>query len=93
MERFLGVEEARGQLGQLAEQVSGGGDPVVLARRGQALAVLVSRDEYAQFKEAATKDAREQLEHRLADIRDKVTRAGLDPSIVDEAVTAARRLA
>jgi prevent-host-death family protein len=92
MERFLGVEQARGRLGQLADEVSGGGEPVILSRRGQAVAVLVGRDEYAQFKEATAREARAELDRRLADVRKKVSAAGLEPAVVDEAIAAARRL-
>ena len=46
MERFVGVEDARGSLGQLVDDVAAGGDVVALTKRGKPLVVLVSREEY-----------------------------------------------
>ncbi len=93
MERIIGVEEARGRLGSLAEEVSVGSESIVLTKRGQALAVLVSRDEYARLKEASTRLVRAELQGRLAEIRESVRRAGLKPEVVDEAIAMARGLA
>jgi len=45
MERFIGVDDARGSLGRLVEEVATSGDVVSLTKRGKALAVLVSREE------------------------------------------------
>jgi len=90
MERMVGVEGARAVLGQLAEEVSAGAEPVILTKRGQALAVLVSRDEYARLKEASTRLARAELQERLAGIRKRVAQAGLDPSDVEEALRQVR---
>lgn len=90
--RVLGVEEARPKLGQLVEEIAKGGEPVVLAKRGQALGVLVSRDEYARLQLAAGKLARAELEERLSTARREIERAGLDPSVVDEAIAKAREL-
>jgi prevent-host-death family protein len=92
MERFLGVEEARGKLGQLVQEVAAGAEPVVFAKRGQALAVLISRDEYARLKQAGTQVARAELQSRLSKARRKVREAGLDASVIDEAIAAARRV-
>jgi prevent-host-death family protein len=92
MERSLGVERARGELGRLAASVAAGGDPVVLTSRGRAQAVLVSRDEYAAFKLAQTETARAELAEKLAGIREQVERSDLDVAAVDEAIAAARRL-
>jgi prevent-host-death family protein len=92
MERYLGVEEARGRLGALAEEVAAGSEPVILTKRGQALAVIVSRDEYARMKEAATRLVRAELQGRLAQVRESVRKAGLEPAAVDEAIAMARGL-
>ncbi|MEX0833591.1 MAG: type II toxin-antitoxin system Phd/YefM family antitoxin [Actinomycetota bacterium] len=93
MERFIGVEEARAQLGELAEEVAGGGDPVVLAKRGKALAVVIGRDEYARLKENADRLVRAELQERLMRIRDSIRKAGLGSEVVDEAIKAARDIA
>ena len=92
MERFLGVEEARSTLGRLVEEVATGGDVVALTKRGKALAVLVSRDEYLQMKLAASERARAELSEALRSARHKVRAAGLDAAVIDEAIAAARQL-
>ena len=92
MERYLGIEEARGQLGRLADEVAEGGDAVILSKRGRAQAVLVNREEYYRFKLDATREAREELARVLEETRRRIAASGLDPAVVDEAVDAARRL-
>jgi prevent-host-death family protein len=92
MERFVGIEEARAKLGQLAEEVSGGAEPIVLAKKGRALAVLLGRDEYSRFKEAASRRVREDLASRLTEVRRRIVEAGLEPRAVDEAISAVREL-
>jgi len=92
MERFVGVEDARGSLGRLVEEVAASGDVVALTKRGKALAVLVSRDEYAQMKLAASEHARAELADALGAARRAVREAGLDVEVIDEAIAAARQL-
>jgi prevent-host-death family protein len=93
MERIIGVEEARGKLGALAEEVAGGSEPVVLSKRGQGLAVLVSRDEYSRLKTAATRLVRAELQERLQKVRERALEAGLDDEEIREAIQTARTLA
>jgi prevent-host-death family protein len=92
MERFMGVEEARAKLGALAEEISTGSEPVILAKRGQALAVLVSRDEYSRLKTAATRLVRAELQERLLRVREKASQANLTDADIEEAIAAARSL-
>ena len=92
MERFVGVDDARSSLGRLVEEVAPRGDVVSLTKRGKALAVLVSREEYLELKLAATERARAELTEALAQARSTVSEAGLDVGVIDEAITAARRL-
>lgn len=92
MERVVGIESARGKLGQLLDEVARSGEPIVLAKRGQSLGVLLSREEYSRLKEASTRLARAELTERLAKARRQIKSAGLDPSVVDEAIEAARRI-
>lgn len=92
MERLIGVDDARGSLGRLVEQVAAGGDVVALTKRGKALAVLVSREEYVQMKLAATERARTELAESLDSARRTVGEAGLDVGVIDEAIAAARQL-
>ena len=92
MERFVGVEDARSSLGRLVEEVAASGDVVALTKRGKALAVLVSRDEYAQMKLAASERARAELSDALGAVRRSVRDAGLDVDVVDGAIAAARQL-
>jgi prevent-host-death family protein len=92
VERFVGVDDARSSLGRLVEEVAGGGDVVSLTKRGKALAVLVSREEYLELKLAATERARAELNEALAQARSTVSEAGLDAGVIDEAIAAARQL-
>lgn len=91
-ERFMGVEEARGQLGRLVDDVAGGSEPIALTKRGQPLAVLVSRAEWESLQEVVRAEARDELRRRLSQVRQRVTAAGLDASTVDEAIEAARKV-
>jgi prevent-host-death family protein len=86
-----GVEEARGRLGDLVDQVARKGATVILTKRGEQRAVLISQVEFERLKAAASRSAREELRERLAVIREQVTAAKLDPSVVDAAVAAAKR--
>jgi antitoxin YefM len=90
MERTIGVDKARAKLGQIAEEVAAEDESVVLTRRGEAVAVLVSPAEYDRLVETRRQVAREELRSRLAQVRKSVADAGLDVSVVDEAITAAR---
>jgi prevent-host-death family protein len=92
MERSVGVEEARARLGRLADEVAEADEPVVLTRRGRAIAVLISAAEYDRLVSAWRQLAREELQSRLHDVRQSVEAAGLDVSAVDEAITAVRAL-
>lgn len=50
MERFIGIEEARGNLGPLAQEIADeGAPPAVLTRRGRALVVLMSVVDYLEL--------------------------------------------
>lgn len=90
MERIVGVEDSRGKLGKLIEEVASTNEPIVMTKRGHALAVLVSRDEYARLKALASKSSRAELAARLAKVRREVARAGLESDVIDEAIEAAR---
>jgi prevent-host-death family protein len=91
-ERFVGVEQARGQLGRLVDDVAGGAEPISLTKRGRPVAVLLSRDEWETLQHLLRAEAREELRRRLAQVRERVTDAGLDPATVDEAIEAARKV-
>ena len=84
------IDKARARLGQIAEEIADDDEPVVLTRRGEAVAVLVSPAEYDRMVESKRRMAQEQLQARLAVVRQNVAAAGLDVSVVDEAITAAR---
>ncbi len=90
MERSMGVEQARNQLGRLADEVSDESDVVVLTRRGRPVAVLMGPAEYERVNEARRQLARDELQLRVTQLREAVTAAGLDISLVDEAIAAAR---
>lgn len=93
MDRTIGVDKARARLGQLADEIVAEEEAVVLTRRGQAVAVLISPAEYDELLELRRRLAREELQARLADVRASVASAGLDVSVVDEAIKAARAAA
>jgi prevent-host-death family protein len=93
MERTIGVDRARAKLGQIAEEVAADDESVVLTRRGEAVAVLVSPAEYDRLVEIRRQVAREELRSRLVEVRKSVADAGLDVSVVDEAITAAQAAA
>jgi len=90
VERTIGLDKARGKLGQLAEEVRAENAPVVLMRRGEPLAVLVSPAEYERLTAADRRAVAEQLQARLVEVRNAVREAGLDVAVVDEAIAAAR---
>ena len=91
-ERFIGVEQACGQLGRLVDDVAGGSEPISLTKRGRPVAVLVNRDEWEALQQLVRAEARETLRQRLTQVRERVADAGLDPSTVDEAIEAARKV-
>jgi prevent-host-death family protein len=90
VERTIGVDKARAKLGRIADEIAADEDAVVLTRRGQAVAVLISPSEYDSLMESRREIAREGLRSRLAEVRESVAAAGLDVSVVDEAIAAAR---
>ena len=90
VERTIGLDKARAKLGQLAEEVRAENAPVVLMRRGEPLAVLVSPAEYERLTAADRRASAEQLQARLTEVRNTVRKAGLDVAVVDEAIAAAR---
>jgi len=92
VKRFIGVEDARSSLGRPVEDVATSGDVVSLTKRGKALAVLVSREEYLELRQVAAERARTELSEALARARSTVREAGLDVGSIDEAITAARQL-
>ncbi len=91
-ERFVGVEQARGQLGRLVDDVAGGSDAISLTKRGRPVAMLVNRDEWEALRGMVRAEARDELARRLAQLRERVSDAGLDPATVDEAIEAARKV-
>lgn len=91
-ERFIGVEQARGQLGRLVDDVAAGAEPISLTKRGQPIAVLVNREEWEALKGMVRAEAREELRRRLTQARQRMSDAGLDAATVDEAIEAARQV-
>jgi prevent-host-death family protein len=74
----------------LAERVAAHDQPVVLTRRGEAVAVLISPSEYDSMVETKRRLAQADLQARLVEVRETVAAAGLDVSVVDVAISAAR---
>jgi prevent-host-death family protein len=90
MTRSWRTPTCRTRSSQLAEEVAAEDEAVVLTRRGEALAVLVSPAAYDRLTETRRRLAHEELRTRLDQVRQSVADAGLDVSVVDEAITAAR---
>ncbi|MFU8891964.1 MAG: type II toxin-antitoxin system prevent-host-death family antitoxin, partial [Anaerosomatales bacterium] len=72
--------------------VASGSEAISLTKRGRPVAVLVNRDEWEALQQLVRTEAREELRRRLAQVRERVTDAGLDPATVDEAIEAARKV-
>ena len=89
MIRTVPVDNDDTVLSGLLEQTAEG-DLVQLTKDGQLAAVVLSREAYDELLLALSGDAR----HELADIieltRREVKQAGLDRSVVDEAIEAVR---
>ncbi len=47
--RFVGVEEARAKLGDLVRSIAAGEAPIILTRRGQPFAALVSLADFVRL--------------------------------------------
>lgn len=91
-ERFVGVEQARGRLGGLVDDVASGNE-VWLTKRGQPLAVLVGREEYDRLRAAATRAERAELASLVATARQRIADAGEDTQAIDEAIASIRQSA
>jgi hypothetical protein len=52
--------------------------------------MIVGREEYSRIRQLASERARERLAKQLAQARRQIKAAGLDPSVVEEAIRAAR---
>ena len=52
--------------------------------------VLAKRDEWEALQQSDLAEGREELRHRLTQVRERVAEAGLDPATVDEAIEAIR---
>jgi prevent-host-death family protein len=92
MQQSIGVEEARSRLGQLADEAEEAGEAIAITRHGRPIAVLIAPSEYSDLLESRRELARQRLQRQLAEIRARVSDAGLDAAVVDEAMASARAL-
>lgn len=76
----------------MVDEIARTKESVGLTKRGRAVAVIVSRDEYAHLKAIANERARRDLQQALKAAHRQTKKAGLDTSVVDEAIAAARRI-
>ncbi len=76
-------------LSELLEQTAEG-DLVQLTKDGQLAAVVLSRQAYDELLLALSADARHELADIIEQSRRDVAQAGLDRSVVDEAIAAVR---
>ena len=76
-------------LSELLERVAEG-DLVQLTKDGRLAAVVLSREAYDELLLALSADARHELADIIQQTRRDVKQAGLDRSVVDEAIAAVR---
>ena len=89
MERTIGVDKARTSCASSQRRSRPRMRPSS-SRAEARRAVLVSPAEYDRLTETRRRMAQEELRARLDQVRQSVADAGLDVSVVDEAITAAR---
>ena len=89
MVRTVPVNDDDSELNGLLEQVADGG-LVHLTKDGQLAAVVLSRQAYDALFLAVSADARRDLADIIEHSRREVAQAGLDRSLVDEAIAAVR---
>ncbi|MGE5484692.1 MAG: hypothetical protein ACM3X4_06720 [Ignavibacteriales bacterium] len=65
-------------------------ETVVIARRVREKAVLMGYDEYMRLRDLAAEAASNKVAESLARIQEAVKKAGLPPSVVEEAVREVR---
>ena len=87
--RTVPVENDDTVLSELLEQTADG-DLVQLTKDGQLAAVVLSREAYDELLLALSAFARRELEAIIEQSRRDVQQAGLDRSVVDEAIEAVR---
>jgi len=76
-------------LSELLERVAEG-ELVQLTKDGRLAAVVLSREAYDELLLALSADARRELADMMEQTRRDVAQAGLDRSLVDEAIAAVR---
>lgn len=88
---FIPVEEARRHLGELIQSAVHDGKPIVISRRGKGAAVLLSYQEYERLRRLDEAAAAQRLLEALQAISRANEAAGLDPSVIEEALREIRR--
>ncbi len=89
MTRTVPVGNDDTALSELLERVAEG-DLVQLTKDGRLAAVVLSREAYDELLLALSADARRELADMMEQTRRDVAQAGLDRSLVDEAIAAVR---
>ncbi len=89
MTRTVPVDNDDTSLSELLERVAEG-DLVQLTKDGRLAAVVLSREAYDELLLALSADARRELADMMQQTRREVAAAGLDRSVVDEAIAAVR---
>lgn len=89
MTRAVPVDNDDTVLSELLEQLTQD-DLVQLTKDGQLVAVVLSREAYDELLLALSADARRELAEIIEQSRRDVQQAGLDRSVVDEAIEAVR---
>ncbi len=89
MTRTVPVGNDDTALSELLERVAEG-ELVQLTKDGRLAAVVLSREAYDELLLALSADARRELADMMEQTRRDVAQAGLDRSLVDEAIAAVR---
>lgn len=91
MERVMALEQARKVLGKLVQEVADRREAVIIAKKAQEKAVLVSFDEYARLKAAEAAEAERRFLEALSRIQADVAREGPSSELIEEAIREVRR--
>lgn len=91
MERIIALEQARRVLGKLLHEVATLGKPIIITKKANEKAVLITYEEYTRFKAAEAADAERRFLEALGRIHADMAQDGLAPEVIEEAIREVRR--
>ena len=92
MARILSVDKARPALGSLVDEVVAMKEPVIITKRAEKVAVLVSYEEFTALKTVAEGKVKTRLKNALREIRQEARKGKISSQLVDETIQATRGL-